>query len=130
VESSPGGEVLTADGKPAINWRPSTPHEAPPSPGIIALYNRGEGKDMYDVFYALEEKIDRAAFDQALTFMGEQYRINMESFPGDLIDKLHALRKNAIYIGNSTNHFIPRQRRPDWRTFIDSLIQNIEGFFS
>jgi predicted nucleotidyltransferase component of viral defense system len=97
---------------------------------LIALYNRGEGKDMYDVFYALEEKIDRAVFNQALTFTGEHYRIKMESFPKDLIDKLHTLRKNAIYIGNSTNHFIPRQRRPDWRTFIDSLIQNIEGFFS
>lgn len=47
VESSPGNEVLTPDGKPAINWRPATPHEAPPSPGIMALYNRGDRRAWY-----------------------------------------------------------------------------------
>lgn len=47
VESSPGNEVLTPDGKPAINWRPTTLHEAPPSPGIIALYNRGDRRCWY-----------------------------------------------------------------------------------
>jgi len=96
---------------------------------MIALYNRGEGKDMYDVFYCLEEKIDRAAFDRALALAEESYRIQPGSFPNDLIDKLHELRKNADYIGNSTNHFIPRGRRPDWRIFIDTLSQNLERFF-
>jgi len=96
---------------------------------MIALYNRGEGKDMYDVFYCLEEKIDRVAFDRALALAEESYRIKPESFPGDLIDKLHELRKNADYIGNSTNHFIPRKRRPDWRIFIDTLSLNLERFF-
>ena len=96
---------------------------------MIALYNRGEGKDLYDVFYCLEEKIDRAAFDRALAMAEESYKIRPGSFPGDLIDKLHELRKNAVYIGNSTNHFIPRTRRPDWRTFIDTLSQNLERFF-
>lgn len=96
---------------------------------MIALYNRGEGKDLYDVFYCLEEKIDRAAFDRALAMAEESYKIRPESFPGDLIDKLHELRKNAVYIGNSTNHFIPRTRRPDWKTFIDTLSQILERFF-
>ena len=96
---------------------------------MIALYNRGEGKDLYDVFYCLEEKIDRAAFDRALFLSEKSYRIPPESFPGDLLGKLHDLRKNAVYIGNSTNHFIPRGRRPDWRTFIDTLSQNLEQFF-
>ena len=54
---------------------------------MIALYNRGEGKDLYDVFYCLEEKIDRAAFDRALALAEEGYRIKPESFPGDLLDK-------------------------------------------
>lgn len=31
------------------------------------------------------------------------------------------------YIGNSTNHFIPRNLRPDWKVFIDTLILKIEG---
>lgn len=96
---------------------------------LIALYNRGEGKDMYDVFYLLKEKIDCAAFDKALVFMQENYRIKSNSFSKDLIDKMHILQKNATYIGNSTNHFIPRQQRPDWRTFIDSLIEDLDSFF-
>ena len=96
---------------------------------MIALYNRGEGKDLYDVFYCLEEKIDRAAFDRALALAEEGYRIKPESFPGDLLDKLRGLRKNAVYIGNSTNYFIPRGRRPDWGTLIDTLSENLEEFF-
>jgi len=96
---------------------------------LLALYNRGEGKDMYDVFYLLEEKIDFAAFGRALTFVQEDYRVTSDTFPEDLIDKMHILRKNATYIGNSTNHFIPRQKRPDWGTFIDSLIENLDNFF-
>ena len=35
-------------------------------------------------------------------------------------------RKNAYYIGNSTNHFIPRNLRPDWKVFIDTLLLKIE----
>jgi phage terminase large subunit GpA-like protein len=35
AESSPGGEYLDAQ------WKPSTPHEAPPAQGILELYNRG-----------------------------------------------------------------------------------------
>jgi len=35
-------------------------------------------------------------------------------------------RENAYYIGNSTNHFIPRNLRPDWKVFIDTLILKIE----
>lgn len=35
AESSPGEEVMDA------NWKPSSPHEAPPVLGILALYNQG-----------------------------------------------------------------------------------------
>lgn len=35
AESSPGEDLLDR------NWKPSTPHEAPPVKGILSLYNRG-----------------------------------------------------------------------------------------
>lgn len=35
AESSPGGEYT------APQWKPATPHEAPPGTGITAIYNRG-----------------------------------------------------------------------------------------
>jgi len=41
AESSPGFEI--ADPR----WLASTPHEAPPCPGILALYNRGDRRRWY-----------------------------------------------------------------------------------
>lgn len=41
AESSPGFEVERA------SWVPSTPHEAPPTKGILALYNRGDRRRWY-----------------------------------------------------------------------------------
>ena len=36
VESSPGREIKDP------NWKPATPHEAPPTGGILAIYNRSD----------------------------------------------------------------------------------------
>jgi phage terminase large subunit GpA-like protein len=41
AESSPGREVTNA------KWMPTTPHEAPPTTGILALYNRGDRRRWY-----------------------------------------------------------------------------------
>ncbi|MDQ0317713.1 phage terminase large subunit family protein [Amorphus orientalis] len=41
AESSPGYEIDKAD------WQPSTPHEAPPTQGVLALYNRGDRRRFY-----------------------------------------------------------------------------------
>ena len=41
VESSPGREI--SDPK----WQKKTPHEAPPAPGIMALYNQGDRRRRY-----------------------------------------------------------------------------------
>lgn len=41
VESSPGREVTNS------KWRRSSPHEAPPTTGILSLYNRGDRRRWY-----------------------------------------------------------------------------------
>lgn len=41
AESSPGHEIQDP------RWMPSSPHEAPPCPGILALYNRGDRRRWY-----------------------------------------------------------------------------------
>jgi phage terminase large subunit GpA-like protein len=41
AESSPGYEITDP------NWKPSTLHEAPPTRGILALYNQGDRRRMY-----------------------------------------------------------------------------------
>ncbi|MEM8348802.1 phage terminase large subunit family protein, partial [Morganella morganii] len=41
VESSPGREITDQ------KWTPSSPHEAPPTTGILSLYNRGDRQRWY-----------------------------------------------------------------------------------
>ena len=41
VESSPGRECLDP------HWRPETPHEAPPSTGVLGIYNRSDRRRWY-----------------------------------------------------------------------------------
>ena len=41
VESSPGYDVIDP------NWKPVTPHEAPPADGIMSIYNRGDRRRWY-----------------------------------------------------------------------------------
>jgi predicted nucleotidyltransferase component of viral defense system len=97
---------------------------------LIALYSRSEGKDVYDVTYCLGLEFDHAAFEKALAMTCSFYRIKRETFPEMLQEKLAAMRKNATYIGNSTNHFIPVGRRPDWKIFIDSLAIQVRTLLS
>ena len=47
------------------------------------------------------------------------------NFYENLIEKLRNANKNYIYIQNSTNHYIPRKMRPDWRVMIRGLIEKI-----
>ncbi len=93
---------------------------------LVALYSRGEGKDIYDLAYSLDQEYDRAALSKAIEMTCTFYQIEYASFPAALAEKMNVLRKNARYIGNSTNHFIPVGRRPDWKTFIDSLARKLE----
>lgn len=88
---------------------------------LIALYNRTEGKDIYDVFYALRLYVDKRKFREALKENIRFYRVKEENFLNKLIIKLDNAKKNAKYIGNSTNHFIPKALRPNWEEMIDSL---------
>lgn len=95
---------------------------------FAALHNRTEGKDIYDMFYCLDLKPDKKALSKALKFMLDFYRLNHDNFLDSLLIRLKDVRKNAYYIGNSTNHFLPRELRPNWEIFIDTLILKIERF--
>ncbi|HGP1089299.1 TPA: phage terminase large subunit family protein, partial [Klebsiella pneumoniae] len=41
VESSPGRDIRDT------KWRPNTAHEAPPTTGILSLFNRGDRRRLY-----------------------------------------------------------------------------------
>jgi predicted nucleotidyltransferase component of viral defense system len=93
---------------------------------FVTLYNRMEGKDIYDLFYCLDLNFDKKNLNKALKLMLGFYKMNQKKFLDELLTRLKEARKNAYYIGNSTNHFIPRNLRPDWKVFIDTLLLKIE----
>ena len=92
---------------------------------LIALYNRMEGKDIYDLFYCLDLDFNRENLLKTLKIMLDFYRVEEQKFPDELRLRLKRARENSYYIGNSTNHFISRDLRPDWKLFIDTLILKI-----
>ncbi|MCD6142955.1 nucleotidyl transferase AbiEii/AbiGii toxin family protein [Thermococcus sp.] len=96
---------------------------------IVALYNRMEGKDVYDVFHVLNMEFEMDKFLKALELTLKFYHIE-EDFWEELISRLSQARKNTCQIGNSTNHFIPKTLRPNWEELIESLRFRVEGFFN
>ncbi|GAB6136349.1 nucleotidyl transferase AbiEii/AbiGii toxin family protein [Thermococcus prieurii] len=96
---------------------------------MVALYNRMEGKDIYDLFHALNMGFDIDKFLKALGLTLRFYHIEGDFWNG-LTGKLREAKKNARQIGNSTNHFIPKTLRPNWEELIESLRFRIEELFS
>lgn len=96
---------------------------------FIALYNRMEGKDIYDIFYCLDLDFDKGDLLKALDIMLDFYRIDQHGFSDDLRLRLEAAKENSYYVGNCANHFIPKNLRPDWNIFIDTLISKVRRIF-
>jgi hypothetical protein len=92
---------------------------------LVALRNRTEGKDIYDLYHGLDLDHDSAKLIEALKGMLGPYHTSMDDFWPGLLDKLQKAEGNSRYIGNATNHYIPVRLRPDWEIFIRSLEQKI-----
>lgn len=95
---------------------------------IISLYRRKEGKDIYDLFYGLNLDFNKKMVHTALSNLFIHYHINLEHqvFFEKLEEKIEDIESNSKYIGNSTNHFIPKELRPNWTIFIRELKEKIK----
>jgi len=95
---------------------------------LITLYRRKEGKDIYDLFYGLDLTFKEKILKNTLSKLFVHYHIKLDypDFIQDLIKKIDEMYSNSHYIGNTTNHFIPRNLRPDWDVFIKGLKEKIE----
>ena len=95
---------------------------------IVTLYNRMEGKDIYDLFHGLRLEYDRERLDNALSVLLPFYKIDEDIFTG-LLEKLDSSKGRANYIGNTANHFIPKKLRFNWEETIATLYNVIEKSF-
>ncbi|MEF8849066.1 MAG: nucleotidyl transferase AbiEii/AbiGii toxin family protein [Candidatus Thermoplasmatota archaeon] len=95
---------------------------------LVSLYRRTEGKDIYDLFYGLELNFDKKNVYKALDKLSKHYHINLKQniFLKKLLKKTEEMEQNSYYIGNSTNHFIPKNLRPEWTEFIRGLQEKIK----
>ena len=98
---------------------------------LIALYRRTEGKDIYDLFYGLELEFDKKEVYDSLKNLFNHYHmdLNRKEFFEKIIHKIKEMEKNSKYVGNSTNHFIPKKLRPNWKIFIRDLNDKIKNIF-
>jgi len=98
---------------------------------LIALHNRKEGKDIYDLFYGLDLPIKNEVLINSLSNLFKHYHIKKDQskFIQNVQKQLDEMVLNAYYIGNSTNHYIPRNLRPNWPIMIKMVKEKIEKQF-
>ena len=97
---------------------------------LIALHNRKEGKDIFDVFYSLAKNYDRKKLSLILNNLCKSEKIDYSDLFKNTIQKLEGLEKNYKYIQNSTNHYLTKQVNLDWRLLIINLKQKINELSS
>lgn len=87
-----------------------------------ALASREDGKDVFDLFYALDLECRRDVLEKAVAIKGFESVSGMKSV---LVRRLQEMKGRSRYIGNSANHYIPAGLRPDWKAFMDTLATKI-----
>lgn len=96
---------------------------------IVALLNREEGKDLYDLFYSLKEKYDKEKVKKILIKMCKYYGINFNSINKLLNEKFESIFKNIKYIGNSTNHYLTKENSIGWKIIAQETKENLIKVF-
>ena len=94
---------------------------------LYALYNRMEGKDVYDVGTGLEKIQDKKIFLKAIgcVLKSENKKTVPKEFIREMCDKLK--NADAKAMKRLTNNYIPVSIRPaDWSVLIDEIIEHLQ----
>lgn len=83
---------------------------------IVCILNRLEGKDFFDLYYLLD-------------LQKEKIKIKKQEKEA-VLKRLTMDKKQIFGVANIINHYIPRQRRPHWETFLEELKEKIETWIS
>ena len=93
---------------------------------LVALYDREDGKDIYDLLYSLKKDFDKKKAMNFTKKMCKFYKIEYNKFFDNLLAKFDQFENNHKHIGNSTNHFLTRNNLIEWNFIIKQLKQDIE----
>ena len=97
---------------------------------LVTLSFRGRGKDIYDLFYALDLTHDsilvKEALIKRLALRGKT--INPDDFFKSLLDQEEKFLTISAQLKNSINHYIPRDQRPNWKIFISTLFDKLKDY--
>jgi hypothetical protein len=93
---------------------------------LLALEDRTEGKDVYDLFFGLDLGFDKGSLLKGLELRLRPRGETVEDFAQRLKARREDFSKGWVQIMNSTNHFIPMSKRPEWRSFIRTTFDKID----
>jgi len=78
---------------------------------LNCIINRKEGKDFFDLYYLLDLPHKRIKFSK-----------------DKIIERLNLDDKEIKAISNVINHYIPKDKRPDWSLFLEELKEKIKRY--
>ena len=78
---------------------------------VECIINRKEGKDFFDLCYLIELK------HKPIKILKEKKE--------DILKRISIEEKEIKSVANAINHYIPRNKRPNWGIFLDKLKEKI-----
>ncbi len=86
---------------------------------LYAMYNRTEGKDLYDFFYGIQIADNSKLYNAIERFFKRKSLVIEKTLPA-IIDKLRSTKED--YIAAKVNNYIPFQFRPkSWKILSNSI---------
>jgi len=95
---------------------------------LYALNDRYEGKDVYDLFFGLALDFDHGPLLDGMTYGNGALdgRLKGDDLFASLSGRRGTFMGRWSSLMNTTNHFIPRGQRPEWRGMINGTFDRIE----
>lgn len=93
---------------------------------LITAYLRTEGKDFYDLFFALETKYLKKKLKKFLQELCIFYNVIYDDLKRGLPKKISELTKDYKKFQNNTNHYLTKKVNISWLGLLESLKDKIK----
>ena len=97
---------------------------------FVTLYFRRQGKDLYDIFHALDLQFQKKTVLRSIKkrLVLRNSEMSADLFLRELLTMEGEFMEITNQLMNSTNHFIPRNQRPNWKILIATVFDKIQRF--